>query len=97
MSDRERNKKQFSKISTENIIGPIQCQNKNDTQAHMLNCEEVIKVLAEIIGKKLTSDIFGNTLEQSKVVKSSQRLMRVRERLPEEFQGPACHGKSSGP
>ena len=42
------------KISNENIIRPIQWQNKNDTQAHMLNCEEVIKILAKIIRKNMT-------------------------------------------
>ena len=54
VSDRERKKKQFKKNSNENIIRPIQCQNKNETQAHMLNCEEVIKILAKIIRKNMT-------------------------------------------
>ena len=91
----------FHNFYNENINCPFKCQNSYDTQAHVLSCPKLIEHLSQDHKNDLNSvqysDIFGSLLDQSKVIISFQQLMRVRERLLEESQEPACHGNSSGP
>ena len=79
----------------------LKCPNKIDSQEHMLVCDGIIPHLN--INQKENLDhvkyehIFGNNDEQLKITQVFQVLLKIRERLLERDQGPACLGNSTGP
>ena len=80
---------------------PLKCPNTIDSQEHMLVCDAIISHLnitqKENLDHIKYEHIFGNINEQLKITQVFQVLLKIRERLLERDQGPACLGNNTGP
>ena len=80
---------------------PLKCPNEIDSQEHMLVCDGIISHLninqKENLDNVKYEHIFGNNNEKLKITQVFQVLLKIRERLLERDQGPACLGNSTGP
>ena len=83
------------------IACPLQCVDKVDSQEHLLGCCRIISQLStkqkEDLDNVNYEYIYGKIHEQLKITKVFQTLIKIRERLLERDQEPACLGKNTGP
>ena len=74
---------------------------KIDSQEHLLCCTTLVSALnnsqKQLLGMVQYVDIFGTVEEQSRAARVFLILMRIRTRLLETSQGPACEGNSTQP
>ena len=79
---------------------PFHCF-KIDSQEHLRCCTTLVSALnnsqKQLLGMVQYVDIFGTVEEQSRAARVFLILMRIRTRLLETSQGPACEGNSTRP
>ena len=94
-------KDNFHTFYKNDTICPLQCNTEIDSQEHMLKCHKIRSKLTLVqkdeLGQVIYSDLFGNIQQQHRITKVFQFLLRIRDRLLDNTQGPAYHGNSSGP
>ena len=94
-------KANFRKHFKGDIKCPFQCLNQVDSQEHNLFCKGLVSQLKSkqktLLESVRCTDIYGTLKEQFRVTSIFLVLMRIRTRLLDKDQQPACEGKNTRP
>ena len=91
----------FHKQFRGQIKCPFKCPHEKDTQQHVLSCNYLVKHLSDsnklLLQNIKYTDLFGTVEEQYNITSIFLILLRIRTRLLDTDQGPACEGNNSRP
>ena len=71
-----------SMYQNQNLLCKL-CQNENETQYHLLECEKLIEMCSELYNDEIvnSNDIFGDLPKQIRAAKLYEKVLEVRENL----------------